>query len=143
MVQILSVETRSSVKRSLSGMKVRSTSSCCKETSSGCLNPPSGSHFGGVWERCIRTVRKILVALIKEQPLDDEGLTTLICEVEAIVNGRPITKLSDDPSDAESLTPNHLLLLRPGCYQCTQEQQRWACQKCDRQDKNLTVRSSC
>ena len=77
------------------------------------FNPPSGSHLGGVWERCIRTVRKILVALIKEQPLDDEGLTTLMCEVEAIINERPITKSSDDPSDAEALTPNHLLLLHP------------------------------
>lgn len=76
------------------------------------FNPPSGSHFGGVWERCIRTVRKILVALMKEQPLDDEGLTTLMCEVESVVNGRPITKSSDDPSDSEALTPNHLLLLR-------------------------------
>ena len=74
------------------------------------FNPPSGSHFGGVWERCIRTVRKILVALMKEQPLDDEGLTTLMCEVESIVNGRPITKSSDDPSDSEALTPSHLLL---------------------------------
>ena len=78
------------------------------------FNPPSGSHFGGVWERCIRTVRKILVALMKEQPLDDEGLTTLMCEVESVVNGRPITKSSDDPSDSEALTPNHLLLLRSG-----------------------------
>ena len=78
------------------------------------FNPPSGSHFGGVWERCIRTVRKILVALMKEQPLDDEGLTTLMCEVESIVNGRPITKSSDDPSDSEALTPSHLLLLRSG-----------------------------
>jgi len=78
------------------------------------FNPPSGSHFGGVWERCIRTVRKILVALIKEQPLDDEGLTTLMCKVEAIINGHPITKSSEDPLDAEALTPNHLLLLHPG-----------------------------
>ena len=78
------------------------------------FNPPSGSHFGGVWERCIRTVRKVLVALMKEQTLDDKGLITLMCEVEAIVNGRPITKSSDDPSDAEALTPNHLLLLRSG-----------------------------
>ena len=78
------------------------------------FNPPSGSHFGGVWEQCIRTVRKILVALMKEQPLDDEGLTTLMCEVESIVNGRPITKSSDDPSDSEALTPSHLLLLRAG-----------------------------
>ena len=51
---------------------------------------------------------------MKEQTLDDEGLTTLMCEVEATVNGRPITKSSDDPSDAEALTPNHLLLLRSG-----------------------------
>lgn len=78
------------------------------------FNPPAGSHHGGVWERCIRTVRKVLRALTKEQVLDEEGLTTLMCEVEAIVNGRPITKVSDDPHDLEPLTPNHLLLLRAG-----------------------------
>ena len=78
------------------------------------FNPPTGSHHGGAWERCIRTVRKVMKALMKEQVLDDEGLNTLMCEVEAIVNGRPITKLSDDPRDLEPLTPNHLLLLRAG-----------------------------
>ena len=48
---------------------------------------------------------------MKEQPLDDEGLTTLSCEVEAIVNRRPMTKLSGDPPDAEALMLNHLFLL--------------------------------
>ena len=78
------------------------------------FNPPAGSHHGGVWERCIRTVRKVMKALMKEQPLNDEGLLTLMCEVEAIINGRPITEVSDDPKDPEPLTPNHLLLLRSG-----------------------------
>ena len=78
------------------------------------FNPPAGSHHGGVWERCIRTVRKVIVALLKHQTLDDEGLLTLISEVESIVNGRPITKVSDDPRDYDALTPNHLLLLRRG-----------------------------
>ena len=78
------------------------------------FNPPAGSHHGGVWERCIRTVRKIMNAICKEQTLDDEGLLTLMCKVEAIINGRPITKVSDDPNDWEALTPNHLLLLRAG-----------------------------
>ena len=78
------------------------------------FNPPAGSHHGGVRERCIRTVRKVLRALTKKQVLDNEGLTTLMCEVEAIVNGRPITKVSDDPHDLEPLTPNHLLLLQAG-----------------------------
>ena len=78
------------------------------------FNPPAASHHGGVWERCIRTVRKVMKALLNEQTLDDEGLNTLMCEVESIVNGRPITKVSDDPKDLHALTPNHLLLLRTG-----------------------------
>ena len=38
------------------------------------FNPPAASHHGGVWERCIRTGRKVMKALLKEQVLDDEGL---------------------------------------------------------------------
>ena len=79
------------------------------------FNPPAGSHFGGVWERCIRTVRKVMTSLLNQQTLDDEGLVTLMCEVESIINSRPLTKVSDDPEDVEALTPNHLLLLRSGC----------------------------
>ncbi|XP_070549171.1 uncharacterized protein [Ptychodera flava] len=78
------------------------------------FNPPSGSHFGGIWERQIRTIRKVLFSLLKEQMvhLNDEALQTLFCEIEAIVNGRPITKVSDDPNDLGALTPNHLLMLQ-------------------------------
>ena len=78
------------------------------------FNPPIASHHGGVWKRCIRTVRKVLKALVKQQILDDEGIITLMCEAESIVNTRPLTKVSDDSNDAEALTPNHLLLLRAG-----------------------------
>ena len=39
-------------------------------------------------------------ALVKEQILDKECLSTLFCKVEVIVNGRPLTKLSDNPHDA-------------------------------------------
>ena len=53
-------------------------------------------------------------ALLKQQVLDDEELATLMCEVESIVNGRLLTKVSDDPRDLEALTPNHLLLLPSG-----------------------------
>lgn len=71
-------------------------------------------HQGRVWERCIRTVRKVGKAILNEQHLHDEGLIAVVCEAEAIVNVRPLTKVSDDPRDPESLTPNHLLLLRSG-----------------------------
>lgn len=78
------------------------------------FNPPAASHMGGIWERQIRTVRKVLNVILREQTLDDERLSTLFCEVESIVNGRPLTVLSDDPDDEGPLTPNHLLLLRGG-----------------------------
>lgn len=29
------------------------------------FNPPAGSHHGGIWERCIRTVRKVLNTILK------------------------------------------------------------------------------
>ena len=87
------------------------------------FNPPSGSHHGGVWERLIRSVRKVLNSILKTQNLDEECLHTVLCEVEAIINSRPITKASTDPNDLEALTPNHLLLLKskpslpPGVFQ--------------------------
>ena len=84
------------------------------------FNPPAASHHGGVWERQIRTIRKILQSMLDEQHLKvaktEEQLHTLMCEVEATLNSRPLTKLSDDPTDFQVLTPNHLLLLRsPSC----------------------------
>ncbi|KAK0155297.1 hypothetical protein N1851_002355 [Merluccius polli] len=76
------------------------------------FNPPTGSHHGGVWERMIRLIRRVLSSVLRQQTLDDDGFHTMLCEVEAILNDRPITKLSDDPNDLEPLTPNHLLLLK-------------------------------
>ncbi|XP_074653624.1 uncharacterized protein LOC141907780 [Tubulanus polymorphus] len=78
------------------------------------FNPPSASHWGGVWARCIRSIRKILNVTLRQQILNDEGLRTFICEAEAIMNSRPLTPVSDDPNDLHALTPNHLLLLRSG-----------------------------
>ena len=70
------------------------------------------SHMGGVWERQVRTVRKVMNSILREQVLDVERLITVFTEAEPIVNSRPITLVSDNPKDREALTPNHLLLLK-------------------------------
>ena len=82
------------------------------------FNPPTASHMGGVWERMIRTVRKVLTGMLVIPTSgvckSDEVLVTLFCEIEAMVNGRPLTKVSSDADDVTPLTPNHILLLREG-----------------------------
>lgn len=86
------------------------------------LNPPHGAHHGGVWERLVQQVKKVLCTVVKQQILDDKALNTVLCEVEAMLNDRPITPSTDDPNDLESFIPNHLLqvktnpLLPPGLF---------------------------
>ena len=68
--------------------------------------------MGGSWERMIRSVRQILKALLKEQIVGDEVLSTIVAEVTNILNSRPLTRNSSDPKDSDPLTPNHLVHLR-------------------------------
>lgn len=98
------------------------------------FNPPHASHMGGIWERQIRTIRKILSSLLVKHSdkLTDEVLETLFCEVEAMINSRPLTKLSEDVADMSTLSPNQLLLLNeepgnfPGSFQKNDMyKQRW------------------
>ena len=73
------------------------------------FNPPYSSHHGGIWERQIRTIRKVLDGILTEQTLTDESLLTLMCEVENIINSRPLTTVSSDSNDLNPITPNLLL----------------------------------
>ena len=75
------------------------------------FNPPSASHQCGVWERIIRSIKRILHSVIGERLVDDEELRTFLAEVEKVLNDRPITPVSSDPQDLEALIPNHILLL--------------------------------
>ena len=96
------------------------------------FNPPAASHQGGVWERLIRSIRRILYSLVGERLLSDETLRTFLVEVEKILNDRPITPVSSDPQDLDALTPSHILLLRrnpsspPGVFdESDQFRARW------------------
>lgn len=83
--------------------------------------------WGGVWERQIRSARNVLSSLLQDngKQLDDESLSTLMSEAEAIVNSRPLTvNQLADPDSSSPLTPNHLLTMKskvvlapPGAFQ--------------------------
>ena len=75
------------------------------------INTAAASHHGGAWECQIRSIRRILDRLLTTQNLKEETLTTFLCELESILNSRPLTPVSFDPRDPKPLTPNHLLNL--------------------------------
>ncbi|KAJ7998281.1 hypothetical protein DPEC_G00221070 [Dallia pectoralis] len=81
----------------------------------GCVwtfNPPHASHMGGSWERMIGIARRILDSMfleLKSSTLTHEALTTLMAEVAAIINARPLVPVSTDPEDPFILTPATLL----------------------------------
>lgn len=76
------------------------------------FNPPSGPHFGGVWERLVRSVKTNIRVVIGNKSLRDDVLYTSLVEIESIVNSRPLSPVSDDPDDYEAITPSHFLIGR-------------------------------
>lgn len=74
--------------------------------------PPGAPHWGGCWERDVRSVKTALTAILKDQHPSDEVLATAFCEAANIVNNRPLTNLSDDPNDLPPITPNDIILMR-------------------------------
>ena len=79
------------------------------------FNPPHASHFGGAWERQIGTIRRVLDAMLAElgkEQLTHELLVTLMAEVTAIVNARPIAAVPSDADDPFPLSPAMLLNMK-------------------------------
>ena len=76
------------------------------------FQPPASPHMSGVWERLVKITKKHLKSVSGDGLLNDHELRTLLAEVEFIMNNRPITAVSDDPTDLTALTPNHFLLQR-------------------------------
>ncbi|CAG7723012.1 unnamed protein product, partial [Allacma fusca] len=74
------------------------------------FNPPGGPHMGGCYERLVRSVKVALGVALKERYPEEDLLHTLLLEAEFLVNSRPLTHVSVDPDDPESITPNHFLI---------------------------------
>lgn len=73
---------------------------CCRE----CHSPIQIESYSK-----IRLVKKTLLAITNQQTLDDEGLSTVRCEVEATLNSRSLITVSNDPHGLEALNDTHNL----------------------------------
>lgn len=70
-------------------------------------------HMGGLWKVRVKSCKHQLKRVMANATLTFEECCTLLCQIESILNSRPLTPLSPDPSDFEALTPAHFLIGRP------------------------------
>ncbi|XP_056879986.1 uncharacterized protein LOC130520291 [Takifugu flavidus] len=75
------------------------------------FNPAHASHMGGSWERMIGIARRILDSMFLQDKvhLTHEVLCTVMAEVTAIINARPLLPVSSDPENPFILSPSMLL----------------------------------
>ncbi|XP_018312920.1 uncharacterized protein [Mycetomoellerius zeteki] len=75
--------------------------------------PPNAPHFGGLWEAAIKSAKYHMKRIIGNASLNYDEMSTAITEMEAILNSRPISPMSNDPNDVQALTPGHFLIGQP------------------------------
>lgn len=72
--------------------------------------PPTSPHFGGLWESGVKSTKSHLLKVIGDVKLTYEELNTILIQVEATLNSRPMYPMSSDPNDLSPLTPAHFLV---------------------------------
>ncbi|KAJ3662007.1 hypothetical protein Zmor_006375 [Zophobas morio] len=75
--------------------------------------PSRSPDFGGLWGRVVRSVKHHLHRVVDNASLTYEEFYTLLTRIEACLNSRPLTPLSQDPNDLEALTPGDFLIGEP------------------------------
>lgn len=74
------------------------------------FNPPASPHFGGIWEAGVKSIKSHLNRTLKDAILTFEEYSTVLIQIEGILNSRPLCPISDNPNCYEFLTPSHFLI---------------------------------
>ena len=75
--------------------------------------PEHAPNFGGLWEAAVKSFKSHLCRDVGNVRLTFEELTTVLAQIEACLNSRPLVALSQDDDGIETLTPGHFLVGRP------------------------------
>ena len=76
--------------------------------------PEHTPHFGGLWESAVKSLKTHLCRIIGNSRLNFEELTTVLSQIEACLNSRPLGVIPHyNDEGMEVLTPGHFLIGRP------------------------------
>ena len=71
-------------------------------------------NFGGLWEAVVKAAKTHLRKLMRTQKFTYEELATIVTQIEACLNSRPLTPINcADEDGLDVLTPGHFLIGRP------------------------------
>ncbi|XP_055686927.1 uncharacterized protein LOC129792164 [Lutzomyia longipalpis] len=75
------------------------------------FQPPRAPHHGGLWEAGVKSCKYHLKRIVGATPLNFEEMTTVLTQIESVLNSRPLVQLptSSDMPDLTYLTPGHFL----------------------------------
>lgn len=74
------------------------------------FTPAYSPHHGGLWEAAVKQAKLHIKKVLKNIQPTYEEISTVFAQVEAILNSRPLTPLTNDPNDLSVLTPGHFLI---------------------------------
>lgn len=69
--------------------------------------------WGGFYERMMKSIKTPLKKILGRAVYSPDEIYTILTEVEAMVNSRPLTQVSDEASEMNYLTPASFLIGRP------------------------------
>ncbi|KAL0822414.1 hypothetical protein ABMA28_004489 [Loxostege sticticalis] len=75
--------------------------------------PPHAPNFGGLWEAGVKSTKHHLKRVIGVSTLTFEELYTVLSQIEACLNSRPLCQLSTESADPVPFTPGHFLIGEP------------------------------
>ena len=89
------------------------SSFCSSQGICGKVIPERAPHFGGLWEAAVKSKKLHLKKIVGEVKLTFEEMNTVLAQIEACLNSRPLTILLDSTDGLDVLTPGHFIIGRP------------------------------
>ena len=78
------------------------------------FSPGKAPHHGGIWEAAVKSAKGLIRKILGPLILTVEEFTTIVCDVEATLNSRPLCYMDSHSEEGlDPLTPGHFLVGRP------------------------------